>query len=71
MIFNGLLLQATDVIWPFRAIAYCSNIRYTLKLLMYCAFIDAEYGGTVRCEANDHDYDGNRGRPLVPPHPRL
>jgi Asp-tRNA(Asn)/Glu-tRNA(Gln) amidotransferase B subunit len=52
MIFNGLLLQATDVIWPFRAVAYCSQIRYGLRLLMYCAFIDSKYTGSVRCDAN-------------------
>ena len=40
---TGLLISPSNVVWPFRIIAYISPVRYSLPLLVYFVFIDSTY----------------------------
>ena len=46
-IFGGMMLPPNQVLWPFRACAYFSPLRYSMSLMVYFAHIDDEFDGAV------------------------
>jgi len=47
--FLGLFVNATDVVWPLRAVAYISPLGWAYSALIYVIFKDATYDGAVAC----------------------
>ena len=49
-LFNGISVPVNSVVWPFRALTYCTPYRYGFAALIYVTFIDTPtYSGALRC----------------------
>ena len=53
MVFNGLMVRTSDVIWPFRLLSFVDPMKYGFRTLVFLSFRDAIYNGTVPCTPSE------------------